>query len=468
MTLALRTRLTVLYTAVFGVVLLVFGVVSYRVLARQLDTDATANLAELTSGLHGYLRFNDGAPSVAFDPNDVDQSAFIDAATRYYQIYDATTGRLLAQSQALEPYGVRFTPSEVKAFREHPAAIDLRTDYGRIRLSNSVMPGPDGHLYLLQVGGSLDAMDAALARFLTPLLWSLPAGLVAAALAGWAMASLSLAPLARLATAARQIDVRNLQQRLPVRGAGDELDAVAASFNDTLSRLEKAVEEMRQFSTALAHELRTPLTALRGEIEMSLLGAQPDDEASRKLASQLEEIDKLKRLIEQILTLARAEAGDIPLARDHLDLSALCASLVEQLEPVASAKGVRVVWERDQPAVVEGDARWLERVVLNLLDNGIKFTAHGGTVRLRIARHGTDALLEVADSGVGIKPGVLPHVFNPFFRADPAGSVAPAGVGVGLSLVKWIVDRHGGQIEAASEPGKGATFTIRLPLIKQN
>jgi signal transduction histidine kinase len=300
---------------VFGVVLLVFGVISYRVLARQLDTDATANLAELTSGLHGYLRFSDGAPSVAFDPNDVDQSAFIDAATRYYQIYDATTGRLLAQSQALEPYGVRFTPSEVKAFREHPAAIDLRTDYGRIRLSNSVMPGPDGHLYLLQVGGSLDAMDAALARFLTLLLWSLPAGLVAAALAGWAMASLSLAPLARLATAARQIDVRNLQQRLPVRGAGDELDAVAASFNDTLSRLEKAVEEMRQFSTALAHELRTPLTALRGEIEMSLLGAQPDDEASRKLASQLEEIDKLKRLIEQILTLARAEAGDIPLAR---------------------------------------------------------------------------------------------------------------------------------------------------------
>jgi heavy metal sensor kinase len=468
MTLALRTRLTVLYTAVFGVVLLAFGVISYRVLARQLDADATANLAELTSGLHGYLRFHDGAPTVAFDPNDADQSAFIDAATRYYQIYDAATGRLLVQSEALEPFGVRFTPTEVEAFREHPSATDLRTDYGRIRLSNSVMPGPDGHVYLLQVGGSLDAIDAALARFLTLLLWSLPAGLVAAAVAGWGMASLSLAPLARVAAAALQIDVRSLQQRLPVRGAGDELDAVATSFNETLSRLERAVGEMRQFSTALAHELRTPLTALRGEIEMSLLLAQPDGEASRKLASQLEEIDKLKRLIDQILTLARAEAGDIPLARDPVNLSAMCASLVDQLEPVAQAKSVRVLCERDPDVTVEGDGGWLERLVLNLLDNGIKYTAPGGTVRLRVTRLDVDALLEVADNGAGIDPNVLPRVFDSFFRTDPAGSAASTGVGVGLSLVKWIVDRHGGHVEAAGEPGKGATFTIRLPLIKQN
>ena len=468
MTMALRTRLTVVYSFVFGVVLLAFGVIAYRVLARQLDTDATANLTELTSGLHGYLHSNDGAPAVSFDSNDVDQAAFVDAATRYYQIYDVTTGQLVVQSPALEPLGVRFTPTEVNAFRDRPAPTDLRTDYGRIRLSNSVIEAGNGHTYLLQVGASLDAMDGALARFLTLLLWSLPLGLACAAAAGWLMAGVSLAPLVHLAAVARSVDVHNLQQRLPVRGAADELDAVATAFNDTLSRLEKAITEMRQFSTAMAHELRTPLTALRGEIEISLLHGAPDSDRAGKLESQLEELDKLKRLIEQILTLARAEAGEIPLARAPVDLNEMCRSLVDQLEPVALAKGVTLACEGDPRVSVLGDLHWLERLVLNLLDNGIKFTPPGGSVRMRVAREIREAVLEVRDTGVGISADALPHIFDPFFRVAPTEFTPSSGAGVGLSLVKWIVDQHGGRVVADGSPGKGATFTVRLPLINEN
>ena len=463
MTVSLRTRLSLFYTLIFGVVLTAVGLISYRVLARQLDADATANLAELTSGLHGYLRFDDGEPAIVFDAADADQAAFVEAATHYYQIYEADSGRLLVQSSALEPYGLRFTPAEVSAFRDRPRLTDIATDYGRIRISNSLINAND-RVYLLQVGTSLEPMDAALERFLALLLWSVPLGLLAAAIAGRWMAGIALAPLARVADAARGIDVAHLGRRLPVRGAGDELDAVAQSFNDTLGRLEEAVAEMRQFSTALAHELRTPLAALRGEIEMSLLQGREESTEHQRLESQLEELDKLKRLIDQILTLARAEAGEIQLRRERLDLAGLCASIVEQIEPVATAKGVALSIETSAPVVVRGDARWLERLALNLLDNSVKFTDRGGRIVLRVGTNAAEAMLQVIDTGAGISADVLPHVFERFFRADPQGSSNPVGAGIGLSLAKWIVDSHGGRIEAASTPGGETRFTIWLPL----
>ena len=164
MTLPLRTRLTVVYATVFGVLLAALSAVSYRILAQQLDADLTANLTELTDGLHGYLRFDDGKARVEFDPDDADQAAFVQAATRYYQVYDANTGKLLLQSDALEPIGLEFTPGEVQTFREQPRVRDIRTDYGRIRLFNSVITPDPGRAYLLQVGASLDPMDAALGR----------------------------------------------------------------------------------------------------------------------------------------------------------------------------------------------------------------------------------------------------------------------------------------------------------------
>src|SRR5204863_7797507 len=172
-------------------------------------------------------------------------------------------------------------------------------------------------------GVSLDPTDQTLRRFLVLLLVSVPAGLIAAFVVGRAMARVALRPLTELAVASRTIAIENLPQRLPVRGAGDELDAVATAFNGTLARLEESIGEMRQFSAALAHELRTPLTALRGGIELAMIDAPAGEELRRRFASQLEEIDKLKHFIDQILVLARAEAGEIPLQSAAVDLGAL-------------------------------------------------------------------------------------------------------------------------------------------------
>ncbi|MEO5895449.1 MAG: heavy metal sensor histidine kinase [Vicinamibacterales bacterium] len=460
---SLRTRLALAYTAIFGLLLVFLAFASYQVLATQLDADATARLTQLTDGLHGFLHAEAGIPVVTFDPADADQAAFVRDATQYFQVFDASTGAQLVRSDALDRLGLQFTAAEIRAFHDRPRVHDIATDDRRLRISNSLFVPSGGRSYLVQVGVSLESVDRALDRVTTALLWTVPVGLLAAAVTGRWMAGLGLAPLVRLAAEARSIDLRRPGQRLSVQGTRDELDDVGRAFNETLERLEQKVGEMRQFSAALAHELRTPLTALRGEIELSLRGARSEAELERALESQLEEVDKLKRLIDHILTLARAEAGEILLAREPVNLSALAHSIAEQLEPVALARGIQLTCDAAAPAIVRGDQRWLERVLLNLLDNAIKFTSQGGAVSVSVHGDADNVVMVFTDNGRGIDAESLPHVFERFFRADPSRSSLVAGAGVGLSLVKWIVERHGGIVTVRSVDGAGAVFTVSLP-----
>ncbi len=291
MTLSFQTRLILFSTVTFAALLAGLSATSYRLLKRQLDLDATADLAEQATGLHGYLRFDGEASTIALDNEDADQVAFVHRATRYYQIYDARDGRLLAQSDGLEPLGLHFTPDEVSAFLSDPKPFDIRTNYGRFRFTNSPISPASGGRYLLQVGASLDAMDAALARYLDLLLWRVFPGLAVALLVVWWMARTALVPLSTLASEAREVNIGTLDRRLPTRGTGDQLDEVATVFNETLGRLESAVGEMRQFSSALAHELRTPLAALRGELELALLQSKSDG----RVAGQHREPDRGNR-----------------------------------------------------------------------------------------------------------------------------------------------------------------------------
>jgi heavy metal sensor kinase len=459
----LRARLATISAIVFGLLLAGLSLTSYQVLARRLDADATERLMELTDGLHGYLRFGQDAASVVYDAGDNDQAVFVHEATRYYQVYDVATGRLVAASSTIAPLGLQLTLGEIQAFRARPDPFDITTEYGRLRLSNSVRTLRDGRTYLLQVGIPLEPMDAALKRYRDLLWWRVPIAVVLGAFAAWWLSGFALRPLSRLAASARQVDVNALDRRLPVRGAGDELDGVAVAFNETLDRLEHAVVEMRQFSSALAHELRTPLAALRGEIELALRepGISPAQEDV--YGSQIEEIDHLTRLIDQILTLARAEAGQIRLTVAPVDLGQLAASLVDQLQPLAEARSIDLSCEPADAVIVQGDPAWLKRLLLNLLDNALKYTPGGGRVSVRVSRLGDRARIDVQDTGAGLSPADLPRVFERFFRADPARSSSQPGAGLGLSLVQWIVAAHRGQVTVQSRLGQGSTFSVTLP-----
>jgi heavy metal sensor kinase len=460
--LALRTKLTLSYTAILVVLLVALGLAYYRVLSQQLDADATAEVHEVTSGLHGYLQFEQGLPVLDYDRNDPDEVSFVDRVGRYFQVYNAATGDLLLQSPALGPLGLQYTPAEVRAFRDHPGIEDVLTDNGRIRFSNSVITSEHDATYLLQVGVRLAAVDNALRRFVNLLLWSGPVCVVVAVVAGRWMAGRALAPLVRLASASRDIDIADLGRRLPRRGAGDELDHLADAFNETLTRLAQAVGDMKQFSAALAHELRTPLAAMRGEAELALLQARSPEDYRRTLSSQLEELDRLARLITQLLTLARAEAGEIPVALETVDLASIANGVVQSLAPVAQARGVAMSSDSAGEVRVIGDAGWLERLLIALIDNAIKFTEPNGRILVRVAHDGAHAILEVRDTGIGIRADVLPHVFERFYQADPSRSAEAGSAGLGLSLARWIALRHGATIEAASTPGQGTTLIVRF------
>jgi two-component system, OmpR family, heavy metal sensor histidine kinase CusS len=291
-----------------------------------------------------------------------------------------------------------------------------------------------------------------------------PASLLVAALASWWLSGFALRPLSRLAVAASAIDVGTLDRRLPVRGVGDELDQVADAFNQTLGRLEHAVGEMRQFSAALAHELRTPMAALRGEIELGLRSPGTSDAQQHAFASQIEEIDKVARLIDRILTLARAESGQIRLKLEPVDLGTLVASVVEQLLPIAEAHSIDMHGDYAQGVVVNGDTSWLERLLLNLLDNAFKFTKANGRVDVRVNRQGDTGRIDIQDTGIGLSADDAERVFERFFRADRSRSSATEGAGLGLSLVQWIAEQHHGTVTVKSRLGEGTTFTVTLPL----
>jgi heavy metal sensor kinase len=308
-------------------------------------------------------------------------------------------------------------------------------------------------------------MDTALSRFRDLSLLLMPLALLTTAAAAWWLAGFALAPLTRVAIAAGDIEVTTLERRLPTRHVNDELEQVTRAFNETLGRLERSIGEMRQFSTALAHELRTPLAALRGEIELALRASRHPD-VQQALASQIEEVDRLTRLIDHVLTLARAEAGEIPLRFGAVDLGALAVSLVDQLEPVATARAIQLQCDSVPSVVARGDAGWLERLLINLLDNAIKFTPGGGRVMVHVSRDSDYAQLDVVDTGIGMTPDVSAQVFERFYQADPSRSSSAGGAGLGLSLVKWIVDRHHGHITVDSRPHQGSTFTVKLPMMR--
>ena len=461
---ALRTKLTLLYTSILALFMIARAVAGYYSLAQQLDASISEELIERSAALRGYMKVADDRVTYTHDPNDAEEAVFVATATRLFQIYRLSDGNVVDESPEMRVSGFHLTPSEVAALATAREMQDIDTRRGRVRMTPSVITADDGSNYVLLVGTSLASRDDALDNFLTTEAILVPFSLVAAALLGWWMARLALSPLKTAAEEAAGITAAQLDRRLPIRGADDELDHLSAAFNDVLSRLETAIGEMKQFTASIAHELRTPLTVLRGEAEIALMQGRSEEDYRRVLSSQLEEFDKLTRMINQTLTLARAESGEIQLDRSPVDFSALATGLVQEMQAVANARGVMLEAVIEPAILLSGDAGWLERMLLNLMDNGVKFTPPNGRVSVDVRREGDFAILRVADTGCGIAPEALPHIFDRFFRGDPSRSRGDEGAGLGLTLVHWIVQQHHGSIDVESQASRGTVFTIRFPL----
>jgi len=277
------------------------------------------------------------------------------------------------------------------------------------------------------------------------------------------LAQRSLGPLARMADHARRITAEQLHERLILKDSSTELDQLRDAFNDTLARLERSFGQLRRFTADASHELRTPLTALRSVGEVGLRGAKTPEDYREVIGTMLEEVDRLSRLSDELLTLARAEAGQAHLRSDPVDLSALTAEVADQLAVLAEERGQALECGLDGPVIVRGDRLALRQTLVNLIDNAIKYSPESTHIFVRVGSDSGLAFVEVKDEGPGIPPDHCERIFERFYRVDSSRSREMGGTGLGLSLVKWTTEAHGGRVELETETGRGSTFRIVLP-----
>ncbi len=293
---------------------------------------------------------------------------------------------------------------------------------------------------------------------------AIPCAVGVAIVGGYLLAGRVLAPVGAMADTARRITAESLDARLPVANSADEFGRLAGVFNETLSRLDAAFEQLRRFTADASHELGTPLTAIRSVGEVALQRSLTTEGYREVIGSMLEEVDRLARLVENLLLLTRAEAGRIPLSRAIVDLRELVASVSDGLRVLAEEKNQELIVELSGPVAVHCDATVLRQGITNLLHNAIKYTPPKGVIRVAATSNASgDAVIEVQDSGPGIPAVDQQRVFERFYRVDQARSRDTGGTGLGLAIARWTVEASGGRIELESMAGQGALFRVVLP-----
>jgi heavy metal sensor kinase len=262
---------------------------------------------------------------------------------------------------------------------------------------------------------------------------------------------------------AEGITSTNLSKRLPIIRSGDELERLSTALNRMIGRLDEAFQHIHRFSADASHELRTPLTILQLELEALLHEHSENESLERHIGSALEETHRMSRIVESLLTISRLDAGEVKLEKQSLNFSDLVKLTAGEMNVLAQDKSIDLTTSVEEGICLEGDRTHLQQVILNLVDNAIKYTPEGGSIAVKLYEEGEKAIVEVSDNGVGIPAYALPHVFERFYRADKARSRASGGAGLGLSIVKAICTAHGAAVFVTSEEGTGSCFRVEFP-----
>ncbi len=497
----IRLQITLWYTAVFILLLVLVGVVSYlnvnSTLDANLDTslalrarqialgvsndDGQFTIADVSGELPGLgTASNTATPATSDigsangqssdDSNDDSHQTTpavatnVDAATliRIFNsggqlVYSSLAARILPLSATL--------PQQAHSGVPWYTTVSLAAGK-TVRLYNlPVLRG--GTVYgVVQVGASMASIDTTLHSVAFGWLLLAPIVLLLGALGSYWLASRAFTPVSRLTRIARQVEAGDLRKRVPVPRARDELRELALTLNDMIARLDSAFARQRRFVADASHELRTPVSAIRSLTDVALLQEKTPAEYRDILSDINAEAERLGRLIGDLLALARADEGYTPLERVPLRLDSIAHDVAAVSAILARERGIELQVETSGPVVVLADQDRLLQAILNLLNNALANTPanSGGNITVHVSRDETDAVLSVSDTGIGVAPEHLPHIFERFYRADPARVYAPGSSGLGLAIVDWVVRAHNGSVTVESIVGSGSTFTIRLPL----
>jgi heavy metal sensor kinase len=455
-----RLRITLWYLALFSLLFVVFSAFLYttldRALLQRLDETLSAESRTAAALFAAELQELNG------DERAAAAEAMAELRVRGVDFALLSPGGLLAASGHM--------PREVLAEPAIMGVSDRQESFWPVPAYGSV--GGRGIVYRFEerrqsyrviAVAPLNSIAEALTLVRRFLYFGLPLLFGAAGLGGFWLASRSVKPLKAMADQAAEISSWNLNRRLEVGSATEELEALTRTFNELLARLDNSFETMRRFTADASHEMRTPLSIIRGEAEVALGQDRSSGEYRDSLAVIHDEAVRLSRLVDDLLNLARADAGHVRLRVSEFYLNDLLAECCRAMRAAAEAGGLSIDWHGTSDTPYRGDEELLRRMVLNLIDNAIRYTAPGGKVDVKLELDAGNPRIVVSDTGIGIPAEAAPHVFERFYRADAARSRKEGGFGLGLSIVKWIAECHRGVVSVNTVPGAGSTFTVLLP-----
>lgn len=453
MRMTIGQRLTIWYGGMLAVSLAAMSILVYSSFSHNLVSELDRALDEELAEIEIELRH-----SLTADQRLAQLQKYFGAHPFYDIQIVRPDGSFVFQSQRIGDAPL-FVPDLGSLQTGLVTSNSTRPDATRVRIASRIVQGFDGPI-IIQAADSLEPIYADLTRLLTALLTITPLVMLVALWGGYVLSRRALAPVDQLTAAALRISVSHLDERVQIT-ADDELGRLASAFNDMIDRLQQSVLNIRQFTADAAHELRTPLAVLRNEAEVTLRGERTHSEYRDALRSQLEEVERMARLADQLLFLSREDAAQQLRTSGPVRIDQLIEELAGQLRPAAADRNLTLDTAL-HPCEVHGDPDRLRRLILNLLDNSIKYTPPGGAIRVSAARHNGSIDIHVEDTGVGIAHEHLPKLFDRFYRVD-AARTGVEGSGLGLSICRAIVDSQQGQIRLHSTPGSGTTVRVSLP-----
>jgi heavy metal sensor kinase len=458
-TLPIRLRLTAWYFAVLAVMLSAFGVSAYFAMRHSIRKTVDEELQIRAEGVHQLIERDIQRGHKDDLAEGLREHTELRSGGALLQVSD-DQGNWLYRSTVMSDYGVpRPTAIRKRATEFMGKDVPLRIWNEKVNVG--------GQSYLIQSAFEMDDFYEALHDFALLVFISIPTLLLCAAAGGYWISTRALAPVDQITQTARTISAQNLSSRLVVPPTGDELQRLSETLNGMLDRLEAAFKKISQFTADASHELRTPVAVMRTRAELSLRKARSADEYRDVIAEVLAELEKTSGLIEQLMFLARADSGAETPHFAATNVTDVLREACHQGSALAEAKQIAFEEKISTDSLwIQGDASSLRRLFLILIDNAVKYTPASGQVEVSLHRNNGYAVAEVRDTGIGIAETDLPNVFERFYRADKARTRELGGVGLGLSIGRWIAEVHAGTIEVHSSPGHGSTFQIRLPIAK--
>ena len=460
-------RLVAWYTGLLSAIFVLLCALLYLDLRNYLENDLRQSQSRRTRQIANTLLAHVKQSGEAAVASQIKEWFEPEINDRFIRVTRAD-GSLVYVSGA--PRDGNFDPAEVPIFQpqskaEYSRKLNLSGGHTLLiaTLNFKSSGNPD---YRVEFGALLDPVETMLNHLFLQLALGLPLAVIIITTGGCWLVRRALTPVEQITRAAERITQFNLSERLPVAKTGDEIERLSFSLNRMITRLDDAFQNSKRFVADASHDLRTPLTILRGELESFAADARLDAELRDRVGSMLEEVVHLGKIVEQLFTLSRLDAGEAKSEWTSFDLSELAKTTAEQMNLLAEDKGISIAVETKQLATVKGNRVRIKQVVVNLLDNAIKYTPAKGAIHLRVLAANGHAMLEVQDNGIGIPPDALPHIFERFYRVDEARSAESESAGLGLAIVKAICTAHGAEVEAESAVGKGSCFRVKLPLIQ--